>query len=29
MSSLTTPAARIDWSGGASVRRELVKVSAF
>jgi ABC-2 type transport system permease protein len=29
MSSLATPAARLDWSVGASVRRELVKVSAF
>jgi ABC-2 type transport system permease protein len=29
MSSLATPAARIDGPGGASVRRELVKVSAF
>ncbi len=29
MSSLATPAALLDWSVGASVRRELVKVSAF
>lgn len=29
MSSMATPAARLEWSGGASLRRELVKVSAF
>ena len=29
MSDLAAPAARIDWPGGASIRRELVKVSAF
>ena len=29
MSGLATPAARFDWAAGASVRRELVKVSAF
>jgi ABC-2 type transport system permease protein len=29
MSGLAAPAAQVDWSVGASVRRELVKVSAF
>lgn len=29
MSGLAAPVARLDWSVGASVRRELVKVSAF